>query len=83
MTTVEKLRKYAPSPLAYDEHSYKEVIDDTLTALAPHVILREDLLSKTEIKKILKENIHCEYHHREQIEDVAQAIIKAQEEKEG
>ena len=43
--------------------------------------LKERELSKGELIKILRDNIDCEYHHRTQIKDTAQAIIDAREKK--
>ncbi len=52
---------------------------DALKAELQSLKARE--LSKGELIKILRDNIDCEYHHRTQIKDTAQAIIDAREKK--
>ena len=58
-------------------------IKQLIVQVAKDKLKEEVRLKVDEVKAILKDKIDCEYHHREQIDNVANKVIDEQEKKWG
>ncbi|MFA5133077.1 MAG: hypothetical protein WC444_07160 [Candidatus Paceibacterota bacterium] len=73
--SLEEAIKIA-NKLVGDIGDYRERL--ALQTLISHSQTQSEVVSTSTIEQIMKDNIDCEYHHREQIKQTAEAIASLQ-----